>query len=161
MPPLPPSREDGDTGNQPLTQGISPSTISIPLKNASNPANQTPTWRLPSLPPLSAEQYTFETAHDGWRGRPVQSNMKDTVVISTTADLQILCWKLDDPFTLIPVLMTANPHRMDRSTGAGDIANWVPAFNVGSTHDNAISVTHLLLNILLLACPMADDDGAV
>ncbi|KAF2702477.1 hypothetical protein K504DRAFT_508985 [Pleomassaria siparia CBS 279.74] len=123
MPPLPPSREDGDTSNQPLTQGISPSTVQQNPPEIDSPAC--------------------------------------LLCRRSSTRLRLRTTKLDNPFTLIPVLITANPHRMDCSTGAGDIANWVPAFDVGSTHDNAISVTHLLLNILLLACPIADNDGAV
>ncbi|KAF2702582.1 hypothetical protein K504DRAFT_453721 [Pleomassaria siparia CBS 279.74] len=133
MPPLPLSREDGDTGKQPLTQGISLSTVQQNPLEIDSPACLL-CW---------------------------QSSTRLRLRTTALPDLQILCWKFNDPFTLIPVLITANPRRIDCLTGAGDIASWVPAFDVGSTHDNAILVTYLLLNILLLACPIADDDGAV
>ncbi|KAF2702460.1 hypothetical protein K504DRAFT_508995 [Pleomassaria siparia CBS 279.74] len=113
MPPLPPSREDGDTGDQPLTQGIGPSTVQ------QNPPEmyQYTTW----ISFSRVDQYPAQE-----RVQPSQPNAN---------------------------LETPQP--------ASSVGGAVPAFNVGSTHDNAISVTYLLLNILLLACPMADNDGAV
>ncbi|KAF2711249.1 hypothetical protein K504DRAFT_465018, partial [Pleomassaria siparia CBS 279.74] len=88
--------------------------------------------------------------------------------------LEVMCWLLNDTYDgnlqagkYVPVLMTANArpkhadptiNRANQSTRAGDIHKWAPAFNVGSSGKNVVSVTNFLLTKMKASHPHAPDN---
>ncbi|KAF2702504.1 hypothetical protein K504DRAFT_466299 [Pleomassaria siparia CBS 279.74] len=88
--------------------------------------------------------------------------------------LEVMCWLLNNTYDgnlqaskYVPVLMTANArpehadptiNRANQSTRAGDIHEWAPAFDVGSSGKNVVSVTNFLLIKMKASHPHALDD---
>ncbi|KAF2709860.1 hypothetical protein K504DRAFT_466327, partial [Pleomassaria siparia CBS 279.74] len=142
---------------------------------------------LPPLPLMELQdsleffaEYDFTIKDKAWRSKIVQTTAGGDKLWSTLiyqyhqSRLEVMCWLLNDTYDgnlragkYVPVLITANArpkhanptiNRANQSTRAGDIHKWAPAFNVGSSGKNVVSVTNFLLTKIKASHPHAPDD---
>ncbi|KAF2702434.1 hypothetical protein K504DRAFT_509009 [Pleomassaria siparia CBS 279.74] len=125
--------------------------IKVPVVNKE--ATNTPTWTLPPIPPMDPyhssaffAEYNFEIKDSAWR-----SEISTLVYWYKEGALEVLCW------------MLYRAHDSSKNGHAGDIAEWAPAFKVGSTRQNVISVVNFLLTKFRAVHPHAleDEDTAI
>ncbi|KAF2702616.1 hypothetical protein K504DRAFT_464997, partial [Pleomassaria siparia CBS 279.74] len=117
----------------------------------------TPAWPLPPLPLIELQdsleffaEYDFTIKDKAWRLKMVQTTASGDKLWSTLiyqyhqSRLEVMCWLLNDTY--------------DGNLRAGKYVPWAPAFDVGSSGKNVVSVTNFLLTKMKASHPHAPDN---